>query len=34
MLGGFGIYVTGHRHPKVLKAVLEQLDQQASTRRS
>ncbi len=21
MLGGFGIYVTGHRHPKVLKAV-------------
>ena len=22
MLGGFGIYVTGHRHPKVLKAVM------------
>jgi putrescine aminotransferase len=29
MLGGFGIYVTGHRHPKVLKAVKEQLDRQA-----
>src|SRR5215831_2376751 len=29
MLGGFGIYVTGHRHPKVLKAVREQLDKQA-----
>ena len=29
MLGGFGIYVTGHRHPKVLKAVNEQLDRQA-----
>ena len=29
MLGGFGIYVTGHRHPKVLKAVKEQLDKQA-----
>jgi hypothetical protein len=29
MLGGFGIYVTGHRHPKVLKAVREQLDRQA-----
>jgi putrescine aminotransferase len=28
-LGGFGIYVTGHRHPKVLKAVREQLDRQA-----
>ena len=29
MLGGFGIYVTGHRHPKVLKAVRDQLDKQA-----
>jgi putrescine aminotransferase len=29
MLGGFGIYVTGHRHPKVLKAVHDQLDRQA-----
>jgi putrescine aminotransferase len=29
MLGGFGIYVTGHRHPKVMKAVREQLDRQA-----
>ncbi|MFY9551130.1 MAG: putrescine aminotransferase [Thermoanaerobaculia bacterium] len=29
ILGGFGIYVTGHRHPKVLKAVREQLDRQA-----
>jgi len=29
MLGGFGIYVTGHRHPKVLKAVQEQLERQA-----
>jgi putrescine aminotransferase len=28
MLGGFGIYVTGHRHPKVLKAVLDQLQKQ------
>ena len=28
-LGGFGIYVVGHRHPKVLKAVKEQLDRQA-----
>lgn len=28
MLGGFGIYVTGHRHPKVLKAVLDQLQRQ------
>lgn len=28
MLGGFGIYVTGHRHPKVLKAVLDQLSRQ------
>jgi putrescine aminotransferase len=29
MLGGFGIYVTGHRHPKVLKAVQDQLQKQA-----
>jgi putrescine aminotransferase len=29
MLGGFGIYVTGHRHPKVLKTVKEQLERQA-----
>lgn len=29
MLGGFGIYNVGHRHPKVLKAVKEQLDRQA-----
>jgi putrescine aminotransferase len=29
MLGGFGIYVTGHRHPKVLKAVMDQLQKQA-----
>jgi len=29
LLGGFGIYVTGHRHPKVLKAVRDQLDRQA-----
>ncbi len=28
-LGGFGIYVVGHRHPKVLKAVRDQLDRQA-----
>ncbi len=28
MLGGFGIYVTGHRHPKVLKAVFDQLNRQ------
>lgn len=28
MLGGFGIYVTGHRHPKVLKAVFDQLHRQ------
>ncbi|TBR20458.1 putrescine aminotransferase [bacterium] len=28
MLGGFGIYVTGHRHPKVLKAVMDQLSRQ------
>jgi len=29
ILGGFGIYVTGHRHPKVLKAVRDQLEKQA-----
>lgn len=29
ILGGFGIYVVGHRHPKVLKAVREQLGRQA-----
>jgi putrescine aminotransferase len=29
MLGGFGIYVVGHRHPKVLKAVMDQLQKQA-----
>jgi len=29
MLGGFGIYVVGHRHPKVLKAVTDQLSKQA-----
>jgi putrescine aminotransferase len=29
ILGGFGIYVTGHRHPKVLRAVRDQLDRQA-----
>ena len=28
MLGGFGVYVTGHRHPKVLKAVVDQLNRQ------
>ncbi len=28
-LGGFGIYVVGHRNPKVLKAVRDQLDKQA-----
>ncbi len=28
MLGGFGVYVTGHRHPKVLKAVTDQLNRQ------
>lgn len=28
-LGGFGIYNTGHRHPKVVKAVKDQLDRQA-----
>jgi putrescine aminotransferase len=29
MLGGFGIYVVGHRHPRVLKAVTDQLQKQA-----
>jgi putrescine aminotransferase len=29
MLGGFGIYNVGHRNPKVLKAVRQQLDRQA-----
>lgn len=29
MLGGFGIYNVGHRHPKVVKAVREQLERQA-----
>ncbi len=29
ILGGFGIYTVGHRHPKVLKAVRDQLDRQA-----
>lgn len=29
MLGGFGIYNVGHRHPKVMKAVRDQLDRQA-----
>jgi putrescine aminotransferase len=29
LLGGFGIYVTGHRHPKVVKAVRDQLEKQA-----
>jgi len=28
-LGGFGIYNVGHRHPKVLKAVKDQMDKQA-----
>ncbi|MBI3288256.1 MAG: putrescine aminotransferase [Elusimicrobia bacterium] len=28
MLGGFGVYVTGHRHPKVLKSVFDQLARQ------
>lgn len=28
-LGGFGIYNVGHRHPKVLEAVRNQLDRQA-----
>jgi Ornithine/acetylornithine aminotransferase len=29
ILGGFGIYTVGHRHPKVLKAVRDQLEKQA-----
>lgn len=29
MLGGFGIYSVGHRHPKVIKAVREQLNKQS-----
>lgn len=29
MLGGFGVYNVGHRHPRVLKAVTDQLDRQA-----
>lgn len=29
ILGGYGIYTVGHRHPKVLKAVREQLEKQA-----
>jgi len=29
MLGGFGIYVVGHRNPRVLKAVTDQLQKQA-----
>ncbi|MBK9144957.1 MAG: putrescine aminotransferase [Candidatus Melainabacteria bacterium] len=29
MLGGYGIYNVGHRHPKVLKAVRDQLERQA-----
>lgn len=29
MLGGFGIYNVGHRHPKVMEAVRNQLDKQA-----
>ncbi|CAF4903515.1 unnamed protein product, partial [Rotaria magnacalcarata] len=28
-LGGYGIYNVGHRHPKVLKAVTDQLNRQA-----
>ena len=28
-LGGFGIYNVGHRHPKVVKAVTDQLKRQA-----
>ncbi len=28
MLGGFGIYSVGHRHPTVLKAVKDQIDKQ------
>jgi putrescine aminotransferase len=29
ILGGFGIYVVGHRHPRVLGAVRQQLERQA-----
>lgn len=29
LLGGFGIYVVGHRNPRVLKAVTDQLQKQA-----
>lgn len=29
MLGGFGVYNVGHRHPRVLKAVRDQLEKQA-----
>lgn len=29
ILGGYGIYVVGHRHPRVMKAVRDQLDRQA-----
>lgn len=29
ILGGYGIYVVGHRHPKVMRAVRDQLDRQA-----
>ena len=29
VLGGYGVYNVGHRHPKVLKAVREQLERQA-----
>ncbi|HEY9787728.1 MAG TPA: putrescine aminotransferase [Candidatus Obscuribacterales bacterium] len=29
ILGGFGIYNVGHRHPKLLKAVRDQLERQA-----
>ena len=34
ILGGFGIYVTGHRHPKVLKAVRRSSSARRSTPRS
>ena len=29
ILGGYGIYVVGHRHPRVMKAVRDQLERQA-----
>jgi putrescine aminotransferase len=29
ILGGYGIYVAGHRHPKILQAVRDQLERQA-----